>query len=112
MIRTESYRLTCDENAHSMPILSHKASEHSSRRHLCSGRTAANTRQPAEAGAHAQNGAAVMGGKVAPLANNDVLGKLQDIGWSIKTLKEHLPESIRFGQIRLCLAHMGRLSSH
>ena len=40
----------------------------------------------------------------------DLLSRLQELGLTIKILKEQLPESIRFGQIRLCLAHSGRLS--
>ena len=40
----------------------------------------------------------------------DLLSRLQELGVTIKILKEQLPESIRFGQIRLCLAHAGRLS--
>ena len=42
----------------------------------------------------------------------DLLSRLQEIGVTIKVLKEQLPESIRYGQIRLCLAHAGRLSLH
>ena len=107
-----SQRLTCDSDAHSMPGMVHKARETPSEAYLCPSNNVANTRQPAEAGADVQNSTAVIGGNVAPFASNDVLGKLQDAGCSIKSLKEQLPESIRFGQIRLCLAHMGRLSSH
>ena len=95
-----------------MPGMVHKARETPSEAYLCPSNNVANTRQPAEAGADVQNSTAVIGGNVAPFASNDVLGKLQDAGCSIKSLKEQLPESIRFGQIRLCLAHMGRLSSH
>ena len=103
--------MTCDENAHSMPSVSHKASVIPNRASSCPSRAVANIRQPSEAGADVQDSAALTGGNVAPFASLDVLGKLQDAGCSIKTLKEVLPESIRFGQIRLCLAHMGRLSS-
>ena len=112
LTRSESQKLTCARDAHSMPGMLHKASETPSKAHLCPSRTVANMRQPAEAGAQAQDSAAVIGGKKAPFASNDVLYKLQDVGCSIKTLKEQLPESIRFGHIRLCLAHMGRLNSH
>lgn len=41
--------------------------------------------------------------------NQDLLRRLNECGVSIKTFKEELPESIRFGQIRLSLAHIGRL---
>ena len=111
LIRRESQKVVDDRYVHSMPSVSHKAIEHYSKAHLCPSRSAATMRQPAEAGAHTKDSAAVMGGHRAPVASNDVLGKLQDAGCSIKALKEELPESIRFGQIRLCLAHMGRLSS-
>ena len=104
-------RLTCDGDAHSTPGLLHRASNLPSRAHLAPSRNVLNMRQPAEAGAHLQDSAAVIGGNIAPLASNNVLGKLQDAGCSMKTLKEQLPESICFGQIRLCLAHTGRLSS-
>lgn len=42
-------------------------------------------------------------------AGTDLLCRLQAHGCTIKTLKEQLPDSIRYGQIRLCLAHAGRL---
>ena len=42
-------------------------------------------------------------------AGTDLLCSLQAHGCTIKTLKEQLPDSIRYGQIRLCLAHAGRL---
>ena len=111
LTRTGPQRSTCDGDQHSMPSISQKASMISSRTHLCPSRIVANMSQPAEAGAHTKGSTALTGGNVAPSASNDVLGKLQDAGCSIKTLKEQLPESIRFGQIRLCLVHMGRLSS-
>ena len=44
-------------------------------------------------------------------ANVDLLSMLQRLGVTIKKFKENLPEGIRFGQIRLCLAHNGRLSA-
>ena len=108
--RTEPQRSDCDGNQYSMSGMLHKASE--SGANLCPSRVVANMRQPADAGAHTQDGAAIIRVSVAPFASTDVLSKLQDAGWSIKTLKEQLPESIRFGQIRLCLAHIGRLKSH
>lgn len=109
LTRTKPQRWTCDADAHSMPGMLQKASE--SGAHLCPSRVVANMRQPAEAGAHMQGGAALTVSSVAPVASTDILGKLQDAGCSMKSLKEQLPEGIRFGQIRLCLAHMGRLSS-
>ncbi|EIE27670.1 ribonuclease H-like protein [Coccomyxa subellipsoidea C-169] len=39
----------------------------------------------------------------------DLVEQLQERGVTVKMLKEHLPESVRYGQIRLCLAHIGRL---
>lgn len=39
----------------------------------------------------------------------DLTHKLQAAGVSVKVLKERLPESVRYGQIRLGLAHIGRL---
>ena len=47
----------------------------------------------------------------AEQAGTDLLCRLQARGCTIKTLKEQLPDSIRYGQIRLCLAHAGRLGS-
>lgn len=43
-------------------------------------------------------------------ASENLLSLLQVLGVTIKIFKEKLPENIRFGQIRLCLAHAGRLS--
>lgn len=42
-------------------------------------------------------------------AGMDLTRTLQDKGVSVKMLKERLPESVRYGQIRLTLAHIGRL---
>lgn len=39
----------------------------------------------------------------------DLLKQLLERGVSVKLLKEQLPDSIRYGQIRLSLAHIGRL---
>ncbi len=39
----------------------------------------------------------------------DLVKQLQERGVTVKMLKEQLPESVRYGQIRLCLAHIGRL---
>ena len=47
----------------------------------------------------------------AEQAGMDLLCRLQAHGCTIQTLKEQLPDSIRYGQIRLCLAHGGRLGS-
>ena len=41
--------------------------------------------------------------------NQDLLRQLLERGVSVKMLKEDLPEGIRYGQIRLSLAHIGRL---
>ncbi|BDA48518.1 probable Werner syndrome ATP-dependent helicase homolog at N-terminal half [Coccomyxa sp. Obi] len=41
--------------------------------------------------------------------NQDLLRQLLERGVSIKMLKEELPEDIRYGHIRLSLAHIGRL---
>ena len=46
---------------------------------------------------------------LACAAGEDLAGRLQAAGVSIKTLKEALPESVRYGQIRLPIAHIGRL---
>ena len=39
----------------------------------------------------------------------DLLKQLLERGVGVKLLKEQLPDSIRYGQIRLSLAHIGRL---
>lgn len=39
----------------------------------------------------------------------DLLKQLLERGVSVKLLKEQLPDSMRYGQIRLSLAHIGRL---
>jgi hypothetical protein len=39
----------------------------------------------------------------------DLVRVLQERGWTVKSLKERLPESISYGHIRLSLAHIGRL---
>ena len=108
----ETPKFSRDGDAQRMAGMLHKASETPSGTPLCSSGVVPTVSQPAEAGARRQDDAAVMGGNTAQLKCIDVLSRPHDAGWGIKTLKEQLPESIRFGQIRLCLAHMGRLRSH
>ena len=57
----------------------------------------------------ASRAAAVRCGAAEEEQSISLLSRLQGLGITIKVLKEQLPESIRSGQIRLCLVHADRL---
>lgn len=119
MDRWEPQKTCHGKRAHSMPSALPKSPGHSSApclQHYTLAIDLSPGSSLAEQGApraHSPRGIAGESGSKGSkpeLLSRDLLGRLQEQGCTIKTLQEQLPESIRFGQIRLCLAHAGRLS--
>lgn len=107
---------------HSMPSARPQTSEHSSTPSLQPGMLPASTTAPSRlvSGHGSADSARPEDSCVGDVGSHKSSGskrssvdqsRLQELGVTIKMLKEQLPESIRYGQIRLCLAHVWRVCS-